>query len=114
VVLRAFLFVAVPVVENDEGVAPELLACRREGHLVVLAFEQLLAELRLEALDGSAQCGGTDMAGARSPPEVERARELDELVQRLILDHRSPLTLRNPQREPAQMSLYASFRGAYN
>jgi hypothetical protein len=27
------------------------------------------------------------VAGARSPPEVERARELDELVQRLVLDH---------------------------
>ena len=49
-VLGAFLFVAVPIVEDGEGVAAELLAGRREGDFVVLAFEELLAELCFEAL----------------------------------------------------------------
>ena len=55
VVRGAFLLIAVPLVEDGKGVAPELLAGRRDRDFVVLTFEELLAELCFEALDGSAQ-----------------------------------------------------------
>ena len=88
-VRSTFLLVAMPLVEDGKGVAAELLAGRRDGDLVVLAFEELLAELCFEALDGSAQRGGADVAGAGGPPEVQGAGELYELVERVVLDHGS-------------------------
>jgi hypothetical protein len=54
---------------------------------VVLAFEELLAELRFEALHGPAQRGGTDVARAGGPAEMQRAGQFDELVECVVLDH---------------------------
>jgi hypothetical protein len=55
------------------------------------------------------------VAGACGAPEVQAARELDELTEGLVLDHHCHrhLTLRVPQRHHARMSLYASLARAY-
>ena len=81
----------LPALQRLAGVSGEARPLRRQAHRAAIPLQQRPAGLALQALHRAREGRGADMAGAARAQEVQRARQMQEEPERVVIHRLSSI-----------------------